>query len=544
MQTLLLSAFEGNFAVATFWAFIPAIIAIVLALITKQVYLSLFAGIFVGAMFLGNGNPIYAIGIIFEVMSAKIDVGILAFLIILGIIVVLLQKSGGSRAYGNWASTKIKSKKGALGATSALGCLIFVDDYFNCLTVGSVMRPVTDKFKISRAKLAYIIDATAAPICIIAPISSWAAAVSGEIAGNGLIVFIMTIPFNLYALLTIGFVFYNAFSNFEFGKMKKNEKAAAEGDLFAGETELPSEDVSGLVVNERGKVKHLIIPIIVLIVSCILAMVYVGYFYDWDAEILTTTFQGGTILDAFANTNSSLALAIGSTVALILIVLYYSLEKVVSFKDCMGSLTEGFKSMVPAIFILVFAWTISGIMGAKGGYLDARQFVQTAIYGSNFPLGLLPFIFFVLACAIAFATGTSWGTFGVLIPLATSFYAIEGVVPATVQVFLLVAAILSGAVFGDHISPISDTTIMASSGAQCNHVDHVKTQLPYAGLVAIISGLSFLALGFILNNVTNYGIAVVISIALGFALLALAIIGIKLIQKKMSKKDKVEELSI
>ena len=537
MQTLLLSAFEGNFAVATFWAFIPAIIAIVLALVTKQVYLSLFSGIFVGAMFLGNGNPIYAIGIIFEVMSAKIDVGILAFLIVLGIIVVLLQKSGGSRAYGDWASKKIKSKSGALGATSALGCLIFVDDYFNCLTVGSVMRPVTDKFKISRSKLAYIIDATAAPICIIAPISSWAAAVSGEIAGNGLIVFIMTIPFNLYALLTIGFVFYNAFSNFDFGKMKKNEKLAEEGDLLAGETDLPSEDVSDLVVNERGKVRHLVIPILVLILSCIFAMVYVGYFYDWEVEMLSTTFQGGTILDAFANTNSSLALAIGSTIALILIVLYYSIEKVVSFKDCMGSFTEGFKSMVPAILILVFAWTISGVMGAKGGYLDAKTFVQNTVNGSGFPLQLLPFIFFVLACAIAFSTGTSWGTFGVLIPLATSFYAVEGVVPATVQVFLLVAAILSGAVFGDHVSPISDTTIMASSGAQCNHVDHVKTQLPYAGLVAVISGISFLALGFILNSITSYGLAVVITLVLGFALLVATIIGIRIIQKKTAKAE-------
>ena len=487
-------------------------------------------------MFLGNGNPIYAIGIIFEVMSAKIDVGILAFLIILGIIVILLQKSGGSKAYGDWASRKIKSKNGALGATAALGCLIFVDDYFNCLTVGSVMRPVTDKYKVSRAKLAYIIDATAAPVCIIAPISSWAAAVSGEIAGNGLIVFIMTIPFNLYALLTLGFIFYNAFSNFDFGKMKKNEKAAADGDLLAGETELPSEDVSGLVINERGKVRHLIIPILVLIVCCVLAMVYVGFFYDWDAEVLTTTFQGGTVIDAFANTNSSLALAIGSTVALIIIVIYYSLEKVVSFKDCMGSFTEGFKSMVPAIFILVFAWTISGIMGAKGGYLDAKAFIQTTIGGSNFPLGLLPFIFFVLACGIAFATGTSWGTFGVLIPLATTFYVVDGVVPGTVQVFLLVAAILSGAVFGDHISPISDTTIMASSGAQCNHVDHVKTQLPYAGLVAIVAGVSFLALGFILNNVSNYGLAVAITLAFGFALLAGTIAVIRVIQVKKAKK--------
>ena len=262
-----------------------------------------FIGIFTGAMFLSCGNPINAVGVMFEVMAEKLDVGILAFLIILGIIVILLQRSGGSAAYGNWAANKIKSKKGALGMTAALGCMIFVDDYFNCLTVGSAMRPVTDKFKVSRSKLAYIIDATAAPVCIIAPISSWAAAVSGYLDGNGLVVFIQTIPFNLYALLTIAFVFYIAYSGFDFGKMKKNEMLAGNGDLLAGETDLPSEDVVGVVPNEKGKVRHLVIPIVILIVCCIAAMSYVGYFYDWEAEVLTTTFQGGTFIESFANTN-------------------------------------------------------------------------------------------------------------------------------------------------------------------------------------------------------------------------------------------------
>ena len=536
MQTLFLT---GEWAMGTFWAFVPAIIAIALALITKQVYLSLFAGIFVGSMLLANGNPIHALGTIFEVMSAKIDVGILAFLIVLGIIVILLQKSGGSKAYGDWASDKIKTKSGALAATSALGCLIFVDDYFNCLTVGSVMRPVTDKFGVSRAKLAYIIDATAAPVCIIAPISSWASAVGSQIDGNGLIVFIQTIPFNLYALLTIAFVFYMSLSSFDFGKMRANEMAAASGDLLAGETDLPTEDVVGIESNPNGKVRYLIIPIIILIVTCVVSMSYVGFFYDWTegVECLSTVFQGGTIIDSFANTNSSLALAIGSTLSLIIIMGYYIIAKVVNFKSCMESLTEGFKSMVPAILILVFAWTIGGIMGAKGGHLNAKLFIETILASGSFPLWLLPFIFFVLACIISFSTGTSWGTFAVLIPLATAFYMPEGAetVSGTVPVFLLVAAILSGGVFGDHISPISDTTIMASSGAQCNHVDHVKTQLPYAGLIACIAGLSYLVLGVILQNVKSYILGVVITLGMGFALLVGAIVVIKILQAKKAK---------
>jgi Na+/H+ antiporter NhaC len=533
MEVTLLQDFSSNFASGTLLAFVPALIAIVLALITKQVYLSLFIGIFTGAMFLSCGNPINAVGVMFEVMAEKLDVGILAFLIILGIIVILLQRSGGSAAYGNWAANKIKSKKGALGMTAALGCMIFVDDYFNCLTVGSAMRPVTDKFKVSRSKLAYIIDATAAPVCIIAPISSWAAAVSGYLDGNGLVVFIQTIPFNLYALLTIAFVFYIAYSGFDFGKMKKNEMLAGNGDLLAGETDLPSEDVVGVVPNEKGKVRHLVIPIVILIVCCIAAMSYVGYFYDWEAEVLTTTFQGGTFIESFANTNSSLALAIGSFFALAIIIVYFVVTKIVNFKDTMDSIAQGFKSMVPAILILVFAWTIGGIMGAKGGYLDARTFVETTLKSSTMLSQFLPFVFFVLACLIAFSTGTSWGTFGVLVPLVITFYGSQ----ATLQTFLAISAVLSGAVFGDHVSPISDTTIMASSGAQCNHIDHVKTQLPYAGLIACICAVSYLILGFALSSISQYWLGMIITLAIGFGLFVGAIIVIKAIQKKLTKQE-------
>ena len=524
MQTLFLT---GEWAMGTFWAFVPAIVAICLALITKQVYLSLFAGIFFGAMFLSNGNPVESLYILFEVMTNNLNLPILAFLVILGIIVILLQKSGGSKAYGDWASDHIKTKGGALAATSALGCLIFVDDYFNCLTVGSVMRPVTDKFGVSRAKLAYIIDATAAPVCIIAPISSWASAVGSYIpVHNEILFFIETIPFNIYALLTIAFVFYISLTSFDFGKMRANEMAAASGDLLAGETDLPTEDVVGIESNPNGKVRYLIIPIIILITFCIGAMIYVGYVHS-GAE---------NILQAFSWTDSSMALAVGSCLALIVIIAYYVIAKVVNFKSCMESFTEGFKSMVPAILILVFAWTIGGIMGAKGGYLDAQSFINNMLASGTFPLWILPFVFFIIACIISFATGTSWGTFAILLPLATAFYTPYGTqTPEIVPVFLLVAAILSGGVFGDHISPISDTTIMASSGAQCNHLDHVKTQLPYAGLIASIAGVSYLVLGAILQNVKSYILGVVITLGMGFALLVGAIVVIKILQAKKAK---------
>lgn len=478
--------------VGTIWAFVPAVIAIVLALLTKQVYVSLFLGILVGALMYVGGNPLEAMFTLYKVMSEKVgdNVPIIVFLVVLGILVVLMQKSGGAMAYGNWAGRKIKSKGGALAATAGLGCLIFVDDYFNCLTVGSVMRPVTDKFKVSRAKLAYIIDATAAPVCIIAPISSWAAAVAGELEGDGLMVFISTIPFNVYALLTLVMVFALCFFKFDFGKMKRNERIAeTTGDLYAGET----DDAKGedeITVNPNGKVRHLLIPVLILIACCIGGMIYTGFFYNWDTGLVGSELQSANVIEAFSNCDAGMSLAIGSTVALILISLYYMLSRVVSFKEITGSFTDGFKAMVPAILILTFAWSISGIMGAKGGYLDAQAFVQTNLANSQFPQFLFPAIFFVLAGLIAFATGTSWGTFGVLVPIAVTILGGSGTMAV-----LTVSATLGGAVLGDHISPISDTTILASAGARCNHVDHVNTQLPYALLVGVIAAVSYVVAG-------------------------------------------------
>ncbi|MBR2341059.1 MAG: Na+/H+ antiporter NhaC family protein [Clostridia bacterium] len=476
----------------TFWAFMPAIIAIVLALVTKQVYISLFLGIFVGAMMFAGGDPLKALFTLYQVMSEKVgsNTPIIVFLVVLGILVVLMQKSGGAKAYGEWAGKKIKSKGGALAATAGLGCLIFVDDYFNCLTVGSVMRPVTDKFKIARSKLAYIIDATAAPVCIMAPISSWAAAVAGELEGDGLVMFMSTIPFNVYALLTIVMVFALCFLKFDFGKMKRNNDVAElTGDVHAG-VEQDAKEEETIAVNPKGKVRHLLIPVIILIISCIGGMLYTGFFYNWDTGLIGKELQSANIIEAFSNCDAGMSLAIGSTVALVIISAYYMIEKVVSFKEIMGSFTEGFKAMVPAILILTFAWSISGIMGAKGGYLDAQAFVQNNLANSSFPKFLFPAIFFILAGLIAFSTGTSWGTFGVLVPIAVTILGGSGTLA-----ILTVSATLGGAVFGDHISPISDTTILASAGAQCNHVEHVNTQLPYASLVAGISVISYLIAG-------------------------------------------------
>ena len=513
----------------TIWAFMPALIAIILALVTKQVYVSLFLGIFVGAMMYTGGDILNAIFTLYQVMSEKVggNTTIIVFLVVLGILVVLMQKSGGTRAYGEWAGRKIKSKSGALAATGALGCLIFVDDYFNCLTVGSVMRPVTDKFKVSRAKLAYIIDATAAPVCIIAPISSWAAAVAGELEGDGLMVFISTIPFNVYALLTIVMVFSLCYLNFDFGKMRRNEVIAeTTGDLFAGLTEGTGEEEATVASNPKGKVRHLIIPVIILIICCIGGMLYTGFFYNWDTGLIDTALQSDNVISAFSNCDAGMSLAIGSTVALIIIALYYMLSGVVSFKEITGSFTDGFKAMVPAILILTFAWTISGIMGAKGGYLDAQAFVQNNLANSAFPQFLFPAIFFVLAGAIAFATGTSWGTFGVLVPIAVTILGGSGT-----MAIMTVSATLGGAVFGDHISPISDTTILASAGAQCNHVDHVNTQLPYAGLIAGIAAVSYVIAGLCVS--LGSVLSCVIMWASALVLFAVAVLVIKSLDKKV-----------
>ncbi len=478
----------------TFVAFAPAIVAIVLALITKQVYVSLFLGIFTGAMLYVGGDILRALGTVFNVMSETVggNVPIIVFLVVLGIFVVLMQKSGGSKAYGEWAQKKIKSKSGALAATAGLGCLIFVDDYFNCLTVGSVMSPITDKFKVSHSKLAWIIDCTAAPICIIAPISSWAAAVSGQLEGDGLVVFMQTIPFNVYAILTIIMVFTFCGLKLDFGKMKKNEIVAeTTGDLNAGETDLASDNDDSIVANAKGKVRHLIIPVIILIACCIGGMIYSGFYYDWDAGVYGTTLQSSNVIEAFSNCDAGSSLAIGSTIALVIVAIYYAIEKVVSFKEFTNSFTQGFKAMVPAILILTFAWSISAIMGAKGGYLDAKLFVETYMaYVPETVQAFFPAIFFILAGGIAFATGTSWGTFGVLVPVAVTLLGGSGTL-----VFLTVSATLGGAVFGDHVSPISDTTILSSTGANCNHLDHVRTQIPYAGTIAGIAAVSYVVAG-------------------------------------------------
>ena len=565
--------------VGTFWAFVPAIIAIVLALVTKQVYLSLFAGIFAGAMFLAGGNPIEAISNLFITMGGQLgsNGGILIFLVILGIFAVLMVKTGGSRAYGDWASTKIKTKKGAELATIGLGALIFVDDYFNCLTVGNAMRPVTDKHKISHAKLAYLIDATAAPICIIAPISSWAAAVAGNVEGeNGILTFVKTIPFNMYALLTIAFMVVTVLLRMDFFKMRRNEKIAeTTGDVLAGETDLPTKDVES-DVKVRGKVINLVFPIVTLILCCIGAMIYNGYFYDWDAGVIGTTVQSSSVLEAFSNCDAGSALAMGSFIALVITVVFYLCTKAITFKASMESIVDGFKSMVPAILILTFAWTLGGIMGAKGdgmlhdclncgeasniidtvcgncdgslfgeayigidGTLNAKAFVQAHITADSMALGVIPFVFFIIACLLSFATGTSWGTFGVLIPIAT---AVMSATSSEGLFFLTMSAVLAGAVYGDHVSPISDTTIMASSGAQCNHIDHVKTQLPYATIVAILSGITYLVVGFITTTSVgqSYGASAGITLAIGAALLAGTLVLLYFLTKK-GVIDKIDD---
>ena len=513
----------------TFWAFAPAIVAIVLALLTKQVYVSLFVGILTGALMFAGGNPLQALGTLYTVMSEAVggNAPIIVFLVVLGIFVVLMQKSGGSKAYGEWAEKKISSKSGALAATAGLGCLIFVDDYFNCLTVGSVMRPVTDKFKVSHSKLAWLIDSTAAPVCIIAPISSWAAAVSGQLEGNGLVVFMQTIPFNVYAILTIIMVFVFCFGTLDFGKMKKNELTAeTTGDLNAGETDLPTDEDNSIVANPVGKVRHLIVPVIILILCCVGGMIYSGYFYNWDTGMYGTEIQSSNVIEAFSNCDAGTSLAIGSTIALILVSIYYMVEKVVSFKEITNSFTQGFKTMVPAILILTFAWTISSIMGAKGGYLDAQAFVEANM--SMIPESIkafYPAIFFILACAIAFSTGTSWGTFGVLVPIAVTILGGSGTL-----VFITVSATLGGAVFGDHVSPISDTTILASTGGNCNHIDHVKTQLPYAALIAGISFVSYVVAGLL----ASFGgvVAGLVMWAVALVLFAIVAFAIKATNKK------------
>jgi len=467
---------------ATYWALIPPVVAIILALITKEVYSSLFIGIVTGALFNANFNletaytSMFSKGFIAK-LADEWNVGILIFLVVLGAIVVLMNRAGGSAAYGKWAANKIKGRKGALLSTFGLGCLIFVDDYFNCLTVGSVMKPITDKHKISRAKLAYLIDATAAPVCMIAPISSWAAAVTGVVDGyDGMTLFVKAIPFNLYSLLTIFMIILISIIGLDYGPMKIHEDNAKNGDLFTTSNRPYKEDE---IPVSKGKVIDLVMPVIILIISCIVGMVYTGGVFD-----------GESFIKAFANCDASLGLSLGSVFALIVIVAYYILRNVLTFEECMSAIPEGFKAMVPAILILTFAWTLSGMTSLLG----ADVFVSTLFKSGAESLTLfLPAIVFLVAIFLAFATGTSWGTFGILLPIVVGIGLDERLL------IISISACLAGAVCGDHCSPISDTTIMASTGAQCDHINHVSTQLPYALTVATVSFAGYILAGFVQN---------------------------------------------
>lgn len=502
-------------AVGSMWSLLPPIVAIGLALITKEVYSSLFIGILTGGViyafasstgFEGVFTAVVSDGLIANI-SDSYNVGILIFLVVLGIIVVLMNKAGGSRAYGEWAAKHIKTRRGAALSTFFLGVLIFVDDYFNCLTVGSVMRPVTDKHKLSRSKLAYIIDSTAAPICIIAPISSWAAAVSGTVDGvNGITLFISTIPYNLYAFLTILMVLFISFMGFDFGPMKKHEINAANGDLFTTRNKVYDEDEQP--VRSKGKVIDLVLPVVVLIVLCVVGMIYTGGF-----------FSGVDFITAFADCDASYGLSLGSIGALLVIVIYFMLRGVLKFTECMDSIAAGFRQMVPAILILTFAWTLKSVTNSLGAGVFVSGVVKSATALSFF----LPLIMFVVAIGLAFATGTSWGTFSILIPIITSVFSVElantaatGEIPP--MVVICISACLAGAVCGDHCSPISDTTIMASTGAQCDHVNHVSTQLPYALTVAAVCAVGYIISGFVQNVFVVMGSSVILMIATLFVM--------------------------
>ena len=473
---------DGSMFIGTWWSLVPPLLAIVLALVTKEVYSSLFIGVAMGALLYTGFHPWNAFVALFDIMKNSMNLNILIFDVLLGMIIVLMSKSGGSAAYGKWAGTKIKSKKSAMLATTGLGVLIFVDDYFNCLTVGSVMRPVTDRFKVSRAKLAYIIDATAAPVCIIAPISSWAAAVNSyvpEDAGiSGFQLFLRTIPYNLYAILTLLMVFTIILTGLDFGLMKKHEKNAANGDLFTSGGE-EFDQVKEEEISSNGKVIDLVLPVLVLIVTAIGAMIYTG-------------FLGGAtdVVTAFAGCDAETSLIFATLITVMFMLVLYLPRKVITFKGFMDSFVEGFKMMIPAIGILIFAWSLKGM----GDALEIASFVEKLV-GSNASASvLLPAILFLVAIFLSFSTGTSWGTFAILVPIAIAMF------PGTdnMQMMIIaVASVLSGAVCGDHVSPISDTTVMSSAGAQSNHINHVTTQMQYAVVVAVVSAIGYVIAGFV-----------------------------------------------
>ena len=470
---------------ATIWALLPPLVAIILALITKEVYSSLFVGIVVGALlysgfkFEGTVTQIFEGGII-KVLSDSYNVGILIFLVILGSVVCMMNKAGGSAAFGRWASKKIHTRVGAELAAIVLGILIFIDDYFNCLTVGSVMRPVTDRHHVSRAKFAYLIDATAAPVCIIAPISSWAAAVSGFVEGqDGLAIFVRTIPYNFYAILTIVMMVGMVLMKTEFGAMRTHEINALNGDLYTTSARPYENATDDGAPNPRGKVIDLVIPIVVLVICCVISMIYTGGF-----------FSGTDFVTAFSQSDASTGLAMGSAFGLVFAIIFYMIRRVINFRDCMGCIPEGFKAMVPAIMILTFAWTLKAMTDSLGAAVFVEEAMRSVAGGIEV---ILPAIIFLVGCGLAFATGTSWGTFGILIPIVVAVF--EKSSPE--MMIISMSACMAGAVCGDHCSPISDTTIMASAGAQCDHVTHVSTQLPYAILAAAVSFVTYIVAGFV-----------------------------------------------
>ena len=486
---------------ATFWALVPPIVAIVLALITKEVYSSLFVGILVGALFYSNfsfeGTVVHMIqeGFI-SVISDSYNVGILIFLVILGAVVCLMNKAGGSAAFGRWAGRKIKSRIGTQLVTILLGVLIFIDDYFNCLTVGSVMRPVTDKQNISRAKLAYLIDATAAPVCIIAPISSWAAAVSGFVEGeDGLTIFVKAIPYNFYALLTLVMMVGMVLLKAEFGSMRTHEHNAINGDIYTTSAR-PYATAENETVTQRGKVIDLVFPILSLVVCCVLGMIYTGGF-----------FSGVDFVTAFSQSDASVGLVIGSMFGILITIIFYVARRILPFRECMGCIPEGFKAMVPAIMILSFAWTLKAMTDSLG----AAEFVDTVMQGcAGSFMKFLPAIIFLVGAGLAFATGTSWGTFGILIPIVVHVFE-----NSNLQLMIIsISACMAGAVCGAHCSPISDTTIMASAGAQCDHVNHVSTQLPYALTVAAISCVTYVVAGFTQNAWISLAFGVIVTLVI------------------------------
>ncbi len=498
---------------STAWALLPAIIAIVLALITKEAYSSLFIGIVVGGLLFAGFNIEVAVNHVFQdgivaSLSDSYNVGILVFLVFLGILVCLMNKTGGSAAFGKFASKHIKTRVGAQLATILLGCIIFVDDYFNCLTVGSVMRPVTDKHNISRAKLAYLIDATAAPICIIAPVSSWAAAVAAFAEdGQGLNLFIKAIPFNFYAILTIIMMVGITIFKIDFGPMEQHEKNAIDnGDLFSGSN--PYGKITEETECEKGTVADLVFPIITLIICCVLGMIYSGGF-----------FKGADFITAFSDSDASVGLMLGSAFGLVITFVYYLIRRVISFKDMMQAIPEGFQSMVPAILILTLAWSLKAMTDSLG----AKEFVSGVVgmYAGRVAF-LLPAVVFLIGCLLAFATGTSWGTFGILIPIVQSVFEMSN--PLSV---ICISACMAGAVCGDHCSPISDTTIMASAGAQCDHVNHVSTQLPYAITAAGVSFVSYI----IAAILASFGMQV-LSLPIAIVLMGITLVAMKSLKGK------------